>query len=41
VDERGQQLAQHVGVAAGESFGQHSGRSISWAVVIACIPLLE
>ncbi len=25
VDERGQQLTQHVGVARGESFGQHSG----------------
>ena len=25
VDERGQQLAQHVGVGGGESFGQHGG----------------
>ena len=41
VDERRQQLAQHIGVGGGESFGQHRGQSISWAVVIACIPLLE
>jgi hypothetical protein len=26
VDERGQQLAQHVGVAGGESFGQDGGQ---------------
>jgi len=26
MDERGQQLAQHVGVAGGESFGQHGGQ---------------
>jgi hypothetical protein len=25
-DQRGQQLAQHVGVAGGESFGQHGGQ---------------
>jgi hypothetical protein len=25
MDERGQQLAQHVGVSGGESFGQHLG----------------
>src|SRR3954453_23580988 len=26
MDERGQQLAQHVGMSAGESFGQHRGQ---------------
>jgi hypothetical protein len=26
VDERGQQLAQHIGMSGGESFGQHSGQ---------------
>ncbi|NVN53665.1 hypothetical protein HLY00_4015 [Mycolicibacterium hippocampi] len=26
MDERGQQLAQHVGVGGGESFGQHRGQ---------------
>jgi hypothetical protein len=39
-NERGQQLAQHIGMG-GDRSANTAGQSISWAVVIACIPSLE
>ncbi|WP_443677520.1 hypothetical protein [Mycobacterium bouchedurhonense] len=41
VDERGKQLAQHVGWQVVSRSANTAGRSILWAVVIASIPLLE
>ncbi|ETZ44009.1 hypothetical protein L837_4131 [Mycobacterium avium MAV_061107_1842] len=41
MDERGKQLAQHVGWQVVSRSANTAGRSILWAVVIASIPLLE
>jgi len=41
VNERGEQLAQHVGVGGGESFGQHGGQVDIVGSGHRVVPLLE